>query len=240
MATYYGPSRAQPIFNNSNFPSSSSLSLSSSDSRYLLLSGGTVSGALTVTGSETVSGSLSVSGSASVSSLAVTGAITSANLTCTGLVRCITPVMARRLSIATTINTSTVTTATWDVSDTFNYNSAMSGLSYSAGVFTNTSGETRVYSVSYTVCFAQNSSGTERSAYLAHNSDSGTTRYSKISQAGSSTSVNFIPGSCIVTLANNDTVAVYVYQDSGSSLGFGGTAAGITTGYTNRIQLVLL
>ena len=91
MSIYYGPELSQSKFNSANFPSSVTLDLSQNDNRYLLLTGGTVSGNTYVNANVIVGGnavlssnSLSIGGNLVISPGTLGSSVSTSSLTTVG------------------------------------------------------------------------------------------------------------------------------------------------------------
>jgi hypothetical protein len=157
-----------------------------------------------------------------------------------GVIRRIVPVMARRLSAAQTINNVTDTAIKFDAADNFDFNSGSIGLTYNNanGSFTNSSGITQVYNISYQVAYSQNSAG-NRVTWIWLNPTSGQGRYAMLNLPSSS---DFPVLSCSanIVLSNTETFYIYTWQNSASALSVGGGYSGASSGYSTRVQITLV
>jgi hypothetical protein len=148
--------------------------------------------------------------------------------------------MARRLSAAQTINNVTDTAIKFDAADNFDFNSGSIGLTYNNanGSFTNSSGITQVYNISYQVAYSQNSAG-NRVTWIWLNPTSGQGRYAMLNLPSSS---DFPVLSCSanIVLSNTETFYIYTWQNSASALSVGGGYSGASSGYSTRVQITLV
>jgi hypothetical protein len=172
-------------------------------------------------------------------STAISGA-----LTVGGTVTRTIPIMARRHSTSQTITNMFTTRALFDTQDVLN--SGTTGLTYSAGVFTNTSGSTRTFLINVMIAFSANVTG-QRIVWIHYNGeanlDDNTKRYGYMdtNAATGGVELTIIPTSAVLTLANNETFTINCWQNSGASLTIGGNGgSGVTTGYGSRITATLL
>lgn len=137
-----------------------------------------------------------------------------------GLIRSIVPVMARRLSAAQAVPNISDTVIKFDLADNFDTNSTLNGLTYAngTGLFTNTSGITQIYQVSYQVAYSANSAGNRVTWIWINSSAQG--RYAMMNLPSSS-DYPVLSSSATIVLSNNDAMGVYTWQNSGAGLNIG-------------------
>lgn len=154
----------------------------------------------------------------------VTGA-----LTVGGQVSRTVAVMSKYCSTTTSIINNYCVVITFDTI----YNSlGTTGITYSGGTFTNTSGSTIVVSITYTVNYGNSSSAGTRQTFLNYNCASGgANRYGCASSPGNN-DYNIVSGSVIMVLNNNDYILLNAWQNSGSTL--------TSPAYANTIQIAVL
>ena len=114
--------------------------------------------------------------------------------------------------ISMTNNVSAVVTYS-GVDTNLSNSPTLSGLSYnsSTGTFTNTSGATQVYCVSYYVC--TNFGATTVQAWISANG----TLYGRTGNHNNVTAMFYLSSSAIITLANNSWLNIGIYQSSGAT-----------------------
>lgn len=97
------------------------------------------------------------------------------------------------------------------------------GLTYTSadGKFTNASGSTKTYLISYSLCWTTINTTGSRAAYIMLNGVfSATTRFAT-SNTGGADNVTCSTGTCMLTLGNNEYFTLNLWQNSGSSLNVG-------------------
>jgi len=170
-----------------------------------------------------------------VTNLRVTNS-TMTNLNVTNPVYRMVPVLARAIDGSNqSVANNTTTTVLFTGIDTlaYSYNSTNTGISYSSGVFTNVSGQTRTYQISYTIEFASNATGQR---YAEISNDTSTGRYAINSLNALATGNHITTGSATLVLNNNDTFSIKVYQSSGGALDL----VRFNFGQGTKVQIALL
>jgi hypothetical protein len=201
----------------------------------LNVSGITTSGSLRVTGVGTmgslgVSTNLSVSGVTTSGNLQVTGVTTSASLNVTGVgtvgslvsgaVSCtyVTQSTASYLEMyaSSSQTLSTGPTTNIVVFQTTGTSQGSHGVTYSSGVFTNSSGASKTFNITTWVTFTGNTTGS-RSVWITKNTETYRRGYVIVDNSTNGAALS-VPTSCILTLANGEYFRVYCLQSSGASL----------------------
>jgi hypothetical protein len=195
-----------------------------SSGRIHLLGGGNTGAAITINSNNNVGiGTISPSSRLSVAGdMNVTGTVTRA------------PIFgSRRVATTQNINSSSITTILFDAADVFN--SASFPLSYSAGVWTNNSGQTVMCTISFTVSFTSNGTGV-RQAWIVVNGANNVGRFAYISLSG----LDILAGSATIVLNNGETFGINTWQTSGATASVGGAVGGMDTGFSTRIQIGII
>lgn len=147
---------------------------------------------------------------------------------------------ARVLQARSNVNNianATDTIVNWD-----NIDVNTTGMTYSGGVWTNSSGRALVVTVSYQVAFESANSGI-RAAYLTQNAttaSAGTLRYGQVILNSTNGDATFLCGTATLALAAGDVVRLYAYQTHGGTITMGGGYGGATSGYSTRLQMAVI
>lgn len=147
------------------------------------------------------------------------------------------PVLTRRVSTTQTINSGNDSIIQFNALDT--YQNGVTGLTYNSGFFYNYSGRTRVFQVSYTVTYPQNLNG-YRLAWIGVGSLNGQRRFATSDVDSNNQAESQCLGSATIVLAPNDFFAVYTWQSAGTGLDISLAGLGCSTGYSTKMQAVLL
>lgn len=139
---------------------------------------------------------------------------------------------SRRVATLQNINNTTITTILFDAVDYFS--SGSFPLSYSAGVWTNTSGQTIMCTISYTVSFSSNGSGV-RQVWIVVNGSNNAGRFAYTSQIS-----DIVTGSATLVLNNGETFGINTWQTSGATATIGGAIGGMDAGFSTRIQIGII
>ncbi len=144
--------------------------------------------------------------------------------------------LSRQHSTTQSINNATLTRVQFNTQLQFN---GSIGLSYdnttNIGRFINTSGSTKVYSISSVISFAANATGVRAITLCLNGTTTSTGRYAQtLIPAVNADDSTVITLSTNIVLAANDYIEVYAYQTSGGALnigsggGFGGSLISIS------------
>lgn len=120
--------------------------------------------------------------------------------------------LCRYNSTALSIPTATDTLITFD---TQLRTAGTPGITYAGGVFTNTSGSSKIWTISYRMSFGGNTTGS-RYTWISHSATS--TRLGLDVIISNTSLAVYITGTATLVVGNNETVSLYAYQDSGSTL----------------------
>lgn len=132
------------------------------------------------------------------------------------------------------IATGTWTTALWTTIDANN-----SGLTYSAGVFTNPTSTTKLCMISYTIAWDNNTGGT-RAARVVHTGGAQGIFGTATTLAAGSANQTQLNGSCIINVSQNQYFNIDIWQDCGGTLSHGQAANGVPAGSSTRLQVAII
>jgi len=139
-----------------------------------------------------------------------------ATLDVNGQVNRTVPFLYRYQNAATTIPNETNTILQYQVLD--GTSQGTTGLTYNAGVFTNTSGRTIVVSVTFTVFWLTASSTGARVIYITLTNGASTRRPCVQGVQANASDYTYLNGSAVFALANNDYFTTNAWQNSGIPL----------------------
>jgi hypothetical protein len=154
--------------------------------------------------------------------------------------------MARRQTTPISLVDSTETRIGWNITDSDN-SKGSSTLSYDGatqvGRFTNISGVTKTYVVTWQVNFGPETAGA-RATWIYHNTANPASitapqkRQGEI-HTGTNNDFTVLTSSTVVVLDNSEFFEVWAWQSSGNSLSIGGSiGTRVESGYSNKIQIV--
>jgi hypothetical protein len=155
-------------------------------------------------------------------------------------------VLARRQTTPIALVSSTETRIGWNITDSDN-SKGSSTLSYDGttqvGRFTNTSGVTKTYLVTWQINFGSDTNGA-RATWIYHNtanpaSVTAPQRRQGEVHVGTNNDFTVVTSSSVVVLDNSEFFEVWAWQSSGNSLSIGGAVGTrVESGYSNKIQIV--
>jgi hypothetical protein len=134
--------------------------------------------------------------------------------------------LSRFHSTSQTINNNTQTTVLFDTIDN-SISVGVTGLSYSAGVFTNTTSTTLTFEVNFSLFISSNSSAT-RVVWISSSNTSNRIGASEVAPNSSGVNPVGMNSSGVVTLPANGTFQVNAFQNSGSTLSIVGVSTSPT------------
>jgi len=155
-------------------------------------------------------------------------------------------VLARRQSTPISLTSSVDTRVGWNITDPEN-SKGSSTLAYDSttqvGRFTNTSGVTKTYVVTWQINFGPDTTGS-RATWIYHNTaDTNSVTAPQKRQGeirvGTNSDFTVITSSSVVVLDNAEFFEVWAWQSSGNALSIGGSIGSrVESGYSNKIQIV--
>ena len=155
-------------------------------------------------------------------------------------------VLARRQNTPVSLVTSVETRVGWNITDPDN-SKGSSTLAYDSttqvGRFTNTSGVTKTYVVTWQINFGSETAGS-RATWIYHNTaDTNSILAPQKRQGevhvGTNSDFTILTSSSVVVLDNAEFFEVWAWQSSGNSLSIGGSIGlRVESGYSNKIQIV--
>jgi hypothetical protein len=154
-------------------------------------------------------------------------------------------VMARRHSTTQSLTNGVETRVQWNITDSDNSRGSVS-LTYDGttqvGRYTNSSGTTKTYLVTWQVNFGPDPVGA-RATWLYHNTTGGVFLNTQKRQGEVHTGINndftMVTSSTIAVLDNGEFFEIWAWQNSGNELQIGGSVGlRIDSGYSNKIQIV--
>jgi hypothetical protein len=161
----------------------------------------------------------------SLTSVGTITSLTATSLTVTNPIIRVVPILTRKHSVAQNLLTDTATRVVFNtVSDSVNTTGITYDGSSNPGRFTNTSGATRVFTVSTTVEFNQTSTAGHRIAWILKNSNERVAQQSQVAatqNGGTGNETTVLNLSVPIVLDNNEFFEVWSYQDSGGTLTIG-------------------
>ncbi len=154
-------------------------------------------------------------------------------------------VLARRHSTTQNISSGIETRVQWNITDPDNSRGSVS-LTYDGttqvGRFTNNSGTTKTYLVTWQINFGPDPVGA-RATWLWHNNTLNGSGAAQKRQGEIHTGINndftMLTSSTIAVLDNGEFFEIWAWQNSGNELQMGGSAGlRVESGYSNKIQVV--
>ena len=168
----------------------------------------------------------------SLTSLGTITSLTATSLTVTNPIIRSVPIATRKNNAAQNLLTDIATRVLFNTAvDTVGTTGIVYDGSSNPGRFTNTSGATRVFTLSTTVEFNQTSTSGHRLAWILKNSTERVAQQSQVAatqNGGTGNETTVLNLSVPIVLANNEFFEVWAYQDSGATLtvGAGGDFGG--------------